>query len=108
MRHGYGTPMPRFVPASVAELQRIGLFAALPGETLARVAESTERVEASSGTSFGSTDTTIDVLLSGLARSTGGLLRPGDVAENTATALTACVVARIPRATLSAALGESL
>ncbi len=100
--------MPRFVPASVAELQRVGLFAALPGERLALVAESTERVEAASGTTFGSTDTTVDVLLSGLARSTQGLLRPGDVAGNAATALTACIVARIPRPVLSSALGEPL
>ena len=68
------------MPASVAELQRVGLFASLPGETLARLAESTERVEAPSGAGFGSTVATVDVLLSGLARCADGLLRPGDVA----------------------------
>lgn len=97
--------MPRFVPASVAELQRVGLFSALPGETLARLAESTERVEAPSGTGFGSTETSVDVLLSGLARRADGVLRPGDVAENAATAVTACVVARIPRSALASATG---
>jgi hypothetical protein len=89
--------MPRVVPATVAELQRVGLFASLPGETLTRIAERTERLEAPPGTSFGSTDASLDVLLSGLARTAAGVLRPGDVAETPATAVTACVIARVPR-----------
>lgn len=89
--------MPRFVPATVAELQRVGLFASLPGETLTRIAERTERLEAPPGTAFGSTAVTVDVLLSGLGRAATGVLRPGDVAGGTATAVTACVIARIPR-----------
>ncbi len=102
---GYRTPVsPRFVPASVAELQRVGLFASLPGETLRQLAERAERLEAPSGASFGGTETTVDVLLSGLARGGGGLLRPGDVAESAATAVTACVVARIPRDALATAV----
>jgi hypothetical protein len=89
--------VPRFVPATVAELQRVGLFASLPGETLTRIAERTERLEASPGTAFGSTEITLDVLLSGLGRTANGVLRPGDVAGGAATAVTTCVIARVPR-----------
>lgn len=99
----YGTRVsPRFVPATVAELQRVGLFASLSGETLMRLADHTERIEISSGGRFGSTDSVTDVLLSGLARGGNGLLRPGDVAEAAAGAVTACIVARIPRAVFDA------
>ena len=92
----------------MAELQRVGLFAALPGGVVARLAEGTERVELASGSDFGSTTSTIDVVLSGLARGSGGLLRPGDVAAGAATAVTACVVARMPREALAAVAGEPL
>lgn len=94
--------MPRFVPASVAELQRVGLFGALSGEQLARLAEDSERVELRPGDAFGGTDATVDVLLNGLARGAAGMLRPGDVADGAATAVTACVVARCNRATVDA------
>lgn len=40
---------PRFVPATVAELARIGLLAELPGETLARLATRMEREEVAPG-----------------------------------------------------------
>jgi hypothetical protein len=93
--------VPRFVPASVAELQRIGLFGSVSGEQLNRLAEQIERVEVPSGAAFGGTADGADVLLTGLARGTSGLLRPGDVADGPATAVTACVVARMPRATLA-------
>jgi hypothetical protein len=99
---GYGTSMPRFVPASVTELQRVGLFASLPGETLTKLADRVERIEVPSGGSLGASDTTVDVLLSGLARGPAGLLRPGDIAEGTATAVTQCVVARCDREALAA------
>ena len=94
--------MPRFVPASVAELQRVGLFGSVSGERLARFADQIERLEVATGGSFGSTDATVDVLLTGLARAGSGLLRPGDVADGPAAAVTTCVVARCDRATLEA------
>jgi hypothetical protein len=93
--------VPRFVPASVAELQRVGLFGSVSGERLARFADQIERLEIPSGGTFGGTES-VDVLLGGLARTGAGLLRPGDVAEGLATAVTACVVARCERATLEA------
>ena len=99
--------MPRFVPASVAELQRVGLFASLPGETLIRLADDTERLEIPSGGRLGGTATTVDVLLTGLARDSTGLLRPGHVVDGDATAVTQCVVARCDRAALAAAIGQS-
>jgi CRP-like cAMP-binding protein len=40
---------PRFVPATVAELSRIGLLAELPGESLARLAARMEREEVPPG-----------------------------------------------------------
>ena len=91
----------RSVPATVAELQRVGLFASLSGETLTRLADQMERLDFPSGTSFGGTDATVDVLLAGLARGPAGLLRPGDLADGAATAVTACVVARTPRDVLA-------
>jgi len=94
--------MPRFVPASVAELQRVGLFGSVSGAQLARLADQIERVEVETGGSFGSTESTVDVLLTGLARGGSGLLRPGDVADGPAAAVTACVVARCDRETLDA------
>ena len=80
--------MPRFVPASVAELQRVGLFGSVSGEKLARLAERSSGSRSRPGASFGSTAATVDVLLTGLARGAGGLLRPGDVADGPATAVT--------------------
>ena len=41
---------PRHVPASVTELQRVGLFAELPGETLSKLADRMLREEIPSGT----------------------------------------------------------
>lgn len=99
--------MPRFVPASVAELQRVGLFGSLSGEQLGRLAEDSERIALASGDGFGSTPETVDVLLTGLARTSRGVLQPGNVAESPATALTACVAVRIPRKVLDDALGSA-
>lgn len=92
------------MPATVAELQRVGLFASLPGEALSRLAEETERLAIPSGSSFGSSAEAIDVLLTGLARGGDGLLRPGGVSPEMATAITTCVVARCNRVTLEGIL----
>ena len=90
------------MPAGVTELQRVGLFGSVSGERLARLADEIERVELGTGAVFGSTEATVDVLLTGLARTDAGVLRPGDVCDGAATAVTACVVARMTRATLEA------
>jgi len=97
----------------VTELSRVGLFAELPGETLARLAERMHREEVSAGTLLvreGEPGDRFFVLLSGLAgvsqseRGERGVLRAGDffgeVAVTmgvprtaTVTAMTPCVVA---------------
>jgi CRP-like cAMP-binding protein len=110
---------PRHVPASVTELQRVGLFGSLPGETIARLAERMVREEIAQGTAIVRERDHTDrfyVLVSGLAavtqegRGARSLLRPGDTfgevaplmrMERTATvtAMTQCVVASCDRET---------
>jgi len=110
---------PRHVPASVTELQRVGLFGSLPGETIAKLAERMVREEVPQGTAIvreGDRTDRFYVLLSGLAavtqegRGARSLLRPGDTfgevaplmrMERTATvtAMTQCVVASCDRET---------
>lgn len=103
------------MPASVTELQRLGLFGALPGETLSLLAARMRREEiAPSGRLAG--EERFAILVSGLARATAGqsparsVLRPGELFGEvacelgltriaSATALTACVVASCDRAT---------
>ncbi len=104
---------PRHVPASVTELARVGLFASLPGETLARLADEMERNEAEAGTVFvreGDPGDRFFVLLSGIAtvsqasRGERSVLRAGEYFGEvaltmgvprtaTVTAMTSCVVA---------------
>jgi hypothetical protein len=45
---------PRHVPASVTELQRIGLFGSLPGETITKLAGRMVREEFSAGRAIAS------------------------------------------------------
>ena len=110
---------PRFVPASVAELSRVGLLASLPGETLLRLAERMRREDIPPGTRIVAEDDHDDrffVLISGLAavtqneRGARSLLRPGETfgevaaalgtpRSATVTALTRCTVASCDRAT---------
>ena len=40
---------PKFVPASITELQRVGLLSELPGETLAKLGQNMRREEVPSG-----------------------------------------------------------
>jgi voltage-gated potassium channel len=104
---------PRHVPASVTELARVGLFADLPGETLAKLADRMERQEVTAGTVMireGEPGDRFFVLLSGMAgvSQTGlghrSVLKAGEffgevaltmhVARTaTVTAITPCVVA---------------
>jgi len=110
---------PRHVPASVTELQRIGLFGSLPGETIAKLATRMAREEFAGGKRIVAEGETTDrfyVLLSGLAgvtqegRGARSILRPGETfgevapligMERTATvtAMTTCVVASCDRET---------
>jgi CRP-like cAMP-binding protein len=110
---------PRHVPASVTELQRIGLFGSLPGETLTALARRMTREEVAAGKRIVVEDEATDrfyILLSGLAgvtqsdRGARGVLRPGEYFGEvapalgiprtaTVTAMTMCVVASCDRAT---------
>ena len=87
---------PRFVPASVAELSRVGVLASLPGETLTKLAERMRREEVPPGTRLtveGAADDRFYVLLSGIAavtqagRGARTLLRPGEAFGEVAAAL---------------------
>jgi len=75
------------VPASVTELSRVGLLAALPGQTLSRLAERMRREELPAGRTIvaeGDGGDRFYVLLSGLAavtqagRGPRSVLRPGE------------------------------
>ena len=87
---------PKFVPASVTELQRVGLFGSLPGETLGRLAERMQREEVPGGIRIvteGDSDDRFFVLISGLAavtqasRGARSLLRPGETFGEVAAAM---------------------
>jgi CRP-like cAMP-binding protein len=115
---------PRHVPASVTELQRVGLFGSLPGETIAKLAERMAREEVPAGRTIVTEGEHTDrfyVLLSGLAsvaqagRGALGVMRPGETfgevarllgIERTATvvAMTTCVVASCDKETFDALL----
>ena len=104
---------PRHVPASVTELARVGLFAALPGETLGKLADRMRRDEVAPGTVLvreGEPGDRFYVLVSGVAgvsQSSLGerrILRAGEFFGEvaltmnvprtaTVTAMTPCVVA---------------
>jgi CRP-like cAMP-binding protein len=110
---------PRHVPASTAELQRVGLFGSLSGEQLTRLAERMTREDVPMGRAIVTEGEYTDrfyVLLSGLAavsqdgRGARAVIRPGETfgevaplmqMERTATvtAMTQCVVASCDRAT---------
>ena len=109
--------MPRS-SATQHELQRVGLLAGLPGETLARLAKRMEREAIGPGTAVvregDGTDRFYVVFAGMLAAENAigprGLLRPGDffgevapamgIARTaTVTAITPCVVASCDRAT---------
>ena len=87
---------PRFVPASVTELSRVGLLATLPGETLAKLASRMEREEIPAGGTVvreGEPGDRFYVLLSGMMAVTQSalgerrLLRPGDTFGEVALAM---------------------
>ncbi len=112
---------PRHVPASITELQRVGLFGSLSGEALGKLAERMVRQDVAPGQAIvkeGELTDRFYVLLSGVAsvsqvgRGARAVLRPGEAfgevaplmqMERTATvsAMTACVVASCDRETFN-------
>jgi CRP-like cAMP-binding protein len=87
---------PRFVPATVAELARIGLLAELPGETLAKLAARMDREQVAPGAAVireGEPGERFYVVLSGMLavsqESMGArrLLQPGDYFGEVALAM---------------------
>jgi len=110
---------PRFVPASITELQRVGMLASLPGEALSRLAERMHREDVPGGTRIiaeGDSSDRFYVLISGIAavtqadRGARRLLRPGETFGEvaaamgvtrtaTVTTLTQCTIASCDRAT---------
>lgn len=87
---------PRFLPATVAELSRIGLLAELPGESLARLAARMERQELAPGAPIvreGEQGDRFYVVLGGMltvsqaSLGARGLLEPGDYFGEVALAM---------------------
>ena len=87
---------PRFTPATVAELSRVGLLATLPGETLGRLAAQMEREEVRAGAGVvteGDEGDRFYVVLSGMlsvsqaSRGAQRVLRPGDYFGEVALAM---------------------
>jgi ATP-binding cassette, subfamily B, bacterial len=88
--------LPRFVPAGIAELQRVGLLAELPGEQLQRLAREMRREEIPAGGAVieeGEDGDRFYVVLSGMftvsQASLGprSVLRPGDYFGEVALAM---------------------
>ena len=87
---------PRFVPAGIAELQRVGLLAELPGELLQRLAREMRREEIPAGGAVieeGDDGDRFYVVLSGMFTVTQAslgprsVLRPGDYFGEVALAM---------------------
>ena len=88
--------MPRHQSATANELARIAELAGVPGETLMRLAERMERRELGSGETL-DVEGRFAVVLAGMLRSGGGLLRPGDSFSGSVTAVTPATVASCER-----------
>jgi hypothetical protein len=87
---------PRHQGATVHELARVAELAALPGETLSRLAETMERQELRPGERLDA-GVRFGVVLAGLVGGTRGLLRPGDTFDGPVAATTPATVATCER-----------
>lgn len=87
----------RRASATANELARIAELAGLPGETLMRLAEEMERRELASGEALDA-EGRFGVVLAGMLRGPGGLLRPGDTFSSRVSAVTPATVASCERA----------
>ena len=83
--------------ATANELARIAELAGVPGETLMRLAEQMERRELAAGEAFDGVGR-FGVVLAGMLRGDGGLLRPGDSFSSRVSAVTPATVASCERA----------
>jgi hypothetical protein len=86
----------RHQSATAHELARIAELAGLPGETLTRLGEQMERRELAPGETL-QADGQFGVVLAGMVRGPGGLLRPGETFAETVTAMTPATVASCDR-----------
>jgi hypothetical protein len=87
----------KFQSATANELARIAELAGVPGETLMRLAERMERKQLSAGEGFDG-EGRFGVVLTGMLRGEGGLLRPGETFSTRVTAMTPATVASCDRA----------
>ncbi len=87
---------PKFTPAAVTELSRVGLLATLPGETLGKLAQEMRREQIAAGAEVvteGEHGERFYVVLNGMlsvtqaARGSVGVLRPGDYFGEVALAM---------------------
>jgi ATP-binding cassette, subfamily B, bacterial len=87
---------PRFAPATVAELARIGLLSGMPGETLTKLAARMDREQVAPGAAVvreGESGERFYVVLSGMlavsqeSMGARGLLQPGDYFGEVALAM---------------------
>jgi hypothetical protein len=86
----------RHQSATAHELARIAALAGLPGEALARLGEQMERRELKPGETVPG-DGLFGVVLAGMVRGPGGVLRPGDTFSSSVTALMPATVASCDR-----------
>ena len=87
----------KFQSATANELARIAELSGVPGETLMRLAERMERRELAAGEAFDG-EARFGVVLAGMLRGGGGLLRPGDSFSGRVTAMTPATVASCEKA----------
>lgn len=95
----------RHQSATAHELARIAELAGVPGEKLAQLGERMSREEVQPGATIGEQGR-FSVVLTGMLRGPGGLLRPGDSFDGTATAVTPATVAGCPRADYEALIAD--
>jgi hypothetical protein len=87
----------RHQSATANELARIAELAGVPGERLMRLAEQMERRELAAGERLDAADR-FGVVLAGMLRGGGGVIRPGDSFSGSVTAVTPATVASCERA----------